>query len=66
MLLKLSKEHLLTQKPYTCTAQTTGKPLRRVTGWQLIAAQDAELLNGYDAIIVHGSMEMRLVLLPSV
>jgi hypothetical protein len=51
---------------YTCVAKPAGKSLRRVACMQLVAAQDTELLNGYDTIIVHGSIKMRLVLLPSV
>jgi hypothetical protein len=62
-LLYLSKEHRLREQPYTYTAQPTCKTLCRVMHWQLMTAQNTELLDGNNANVSHGSRGMRLVIL---
>ena len=51
VLRKLSK-HLLREQVYACTAQAPTQTACCVAGWHLTATEDAELLNGNDAILV--------------
>ena len=56
VLLKLSKKHLLVQKPYTGAAQSGCKTLRRIRCLQLIAAEHTKLLNRNNANVGHISL----------